>query len=270
MAMSNCGPSKFTQFGYRTGHVDFIDYELAVIKQTGAILDEEQGEWYLPLGFVVQDKARGPVSINRALVVYKRPEPTQVKHEVPQIVINLDDWEPDERRIFTPTVQYRLPAEGARPVSVNGCVGYSAYETKNQEWPYTFTFTIECWARYLTVAKFLKQKLMAAFPMRGTIQVLGTEEATRGVENLRTYLFFQEGFADLTELNSMVERIPGYSITIRIEGELTEDRIPQVEQAFTGGLSDTPPTGTPVNPDLPSNGLYGDGEPAVRVSFTEE
>ncbi|MDX1486859.1 MAG: hypothetical protein R3268_01565 [Acidiferrobacterales bacterium] len=279
------GPSKFTQFGYRTGHVDLIDWDLGVTKKTGALLDEEQSEWYLPLNFNVNDPARGPVAINRALVVYKRPEPTQVKHEVPQIAIIRDDIDPDEKRIFSPTVQYRLPCEGSTPVSVYGCIGYTSYETKNQEHPYLLTYTIECWARYRTIAQILLQKMMVAFPLRGTLSVLGTEEAGRNVENDRTYLFFQEGIADLTEVNSMVERIPGYSLTIRVEAELTLDRIPTCEPAFTGPTSPNPTPGLPGmpnpdgpgnpdypngNPDLPPGGLYGTGAPAVRTTFLED
>lgn len=260
---------QFTQFGERTGHVDFADWDLAVTRKTGAILDEEQNEWYLPLNFYIEDPSKGPVAIKRALVLYKRPEPTQVKHEVPEIAILRADVDPDERRLTSPTVQYRLPAPGATPVSINGYVGFDSYETKDKEWPYTLTYTIECWSRYRTVAQFLIQKMMAAFPMRGTLELLATEEADRDVENIRTYLFFAEGITDLTEVNSMVERIPGFSLTIRIEAELTLDRTPTIEPVFTGPRTDDPPPGTPTNPDLPSDGVYGTGLPIVRVTNIE-
>jgi len=260
----------FTQFGMRTGHVDLIDWDKAVTVKTGALLDEEQSEWYLPLGFYIEDSSKGPVAVDRALVVFKRPEPTQVKHEVPEIAIIRDDIDPDERRLFSPTTQYRLPAPGAAPVSVGGMLGFNCYETKDKEQPYYLTYTIECWARYRTVAQFLLQKMMAAFPIRGTLDLLATEEAGRNVECLRTYLFFQEGIADLTEVNSMVERIPGYSLTIRVEAELTLDKVPSIEPAFTGERTIVPPTGEPVNPDLPGNGLYGTGAPNVRSTLLED
>lgn len=272
---------QFTQFGEYTGHVDLIDWDKAVLLKTGALYDEAQNEWYLPLGFEVEDPALGAVIVERALVVYKRPEPTQVQHEVPQIALLRVDVDPDEKRLFSPTTQYRLPCPGSCPVSVNGMIGYTAYETKEQERPYNFTYAIECWARYTVVANFLLMKMMRAFPIRGEIELLATEEANRNVENTRTYVFFQEGIADLTEVNSMVERIPGYSLTIRIEGELTLDREPYCVPSFTGTPTTDPGDLPPDNPDYPNGnpnlppggqdgGLYGTGLPDVRTTLIED
>ena len=270
--------NQFTQFGMKTGHVDIIDFDLSVLKQTGAIFDGEQNEWYLPINFYVEHPTKGPIALERALVVYKRPEPTQVQHEVPQIAIIQDDIDPDVTRLFTPTVQYRLPAPGATPVCVpcNGedVVGFDCYETKDKEQPYNITYTIEVWSRYKVPALFLLQKMIAAFPLRGTLTVTATEEAGRNVKCDRTYLFFQEGIADLTELNSMVERIPGYALTIRVEAELTADKVPFTVGAFTGARSETPIPGTPSFPDgcpdLPPGGEYGDGLPSVRATLLED
>lgn len=274
------GCDEFTQFGDRTGHVDLIDYDLAVTRHTGAVLDEEQNEWYLPLQFYIEDPVRGPVAIERALVVYKRPEPTQVQHEVPQIAIIRDDIDPDTTRLYSPTVQYRLPAPGSTPISIpcgpygDSTIGYDVYETKDKEQPYNLTYTIEVWSRYRVPAQTLLQMMMRRFPLRGTMVVTATEEVGRNVRNDRTYLFFQEGIADLTEVNSMVERIPGFALTIRVEAELTLDRVPYTVNAFTGSTSEEPIPGTPDfpggNPDLPPGGLYGDGRASVRVTLLED
>lgn len=272
--------NQFTQFGMRTGHVDLIDYDLAVTRQTGAILDTEQNEWYLPLSFYIEDPAIGPVAIERALVVYKRPEPTQVQHEVPQIAIIRDDIDPDPTRLYSPTVQYRLPAPGATPVSAycaplgRDIIGYDCYETKDKEVPYNLTYTIECWSRYRVPAQTLLQMMMKRFPLRGTLTVTATEEAGRNVTCDRTYLFFQEGIADLTEVNSMVERIPGFALTIRVEAELTLEKEPITVNGFTGETSVDPIPGTPGypggNPDLPPGGVYGDGLPRIRTTLLED
>jgi hypothetical protein len=267
-------PNQFTQFGERNGHVDLIDIDIAVLRKTGALLDEEQNEWYLPINFHITDPAKGPLALTRALVVYKRPEPTQVQHEVPQIAIMCDDVDFDATRLQSPTVTYRLPAAGSKPVSINGVVGYDSYETKEKEWPYNITYSIEVWCRYKVPAMVMLQMMMKAFPPRGTLIVSSTEEANRNVENERAYLFFQEATADLTELNSMVERIPGYSLTIRVEAELTLDKEPQTAPSFVGNTEEDPIPGTPEypggNPDLPPGGLYGDGRPAVRVTPLED
>lgn len=272
--------SEFTQFGMRNGHVDLIDFDLGVLKQTGAIFDEIQNEWYLPINFTVEDPSKGPIALDRALVVYKRPEPTQVQHQVPQIAILTDDIDFDATRLYSPTVQYRVPAAGATPVCVpcgpfgQTAVGFDSYETKDKEQPYNLTYTIEVWCRYKVPALILLQTMMKRFPPRGTLVVSATEEAGRNVQCDRTYLFFQEGVADLTELNSMVERIPGYSLTIRVEAELTLDKEPFTTKAFIGATSSQPIPGTTVFPDgcpeLPSGGLYGDGLPSVRMTLLED
>jgi len=282
---------EFTQFGGRTGHVDLIDFDRGVLLQTGAQYDRAQNEWFLPLSFYVEIPGQAPVAIERALVVYKRPEPTQVQHNVPQIVLIRDDIAPATSRLQSPTVQYRIPAEGATPVSIGGEIGYTQYETKDQERPYDLTYSIEVWARYLTTATFLLQMMMRRFPIRGTLAVIGSEEPGRGVTNKRTYLFEQEGFVNLTEVNSMVERIPGFGLTIRVEAELTLDREPFTVPAFTGPLTLTPPPGMPfpplgfpengndpgdginpdgTNPDLPAGGLYGTGQPSIRATPLED
>jgi hypothetical protein len=266
--------NQFTQFGMPNGHVDLIDFDLAILRQTGALLDEEQNEWYLPINFHITDPAKGPLALTRALVVYKRPEPTQVQHEVPQIAIICDDIDFDSNRLYSPTVQYRVPAAGSTPISINGMLGYDQYETKDKEQPYNITYSIEVWCRYKVPAMVMLQMMMKRFPPRGTITVSATEEAGRNVECDRTYLFFQEGVADLTELNSMVERIPGYSLTIRVEAELTLDKEPYTVPGFTGTTNEDPIPGTPEypggNPDLPPGGLYGDGRPTIRVTHLGE
>jgi hypothetical protein len=127
------------------------------------------------------------------------------------------------------------------------------------------------------VAQFLLQEMMRAFPIRGTISFTSTEEVGRNVVNDRTYVFFQEGIADLTEVNSMVERIPGFSLTMRFEGELTLDREPYTVPGFTGPLTPGPPNVPPGNPDapggnpdLPGGGLYGTGLANVRTTVLED
>lgn len=269
----------FTEFGYRTGHVDLIDFDKAVVRGLGAQWDYNKNEWYLPLnlyleipeGIVTPDTGEpnpppGPMTISRAKVVYKRPEPTQVEFDLPEIAIIRDDLVPDASRLQTTTQQYRLPAEGATPISVNGMLGWSQYENKDQERPYDITYTIECWARFRTVAIMLLQMMMARFPIRGKVTVIDS------INNPRVYLAIQEGTSDLLEVSSLVDRVAGYSLTIRVEGELTLDRMPITETPFTGTQTPTPPVGppaTPENPNLPPGGLYGDGLPCVRVTVME-
>lgn len=254
----------FTQFGMKTGHIDVLDWDKAIALGLGGLHDSVKNEWYLPINpLYIEDPQNGPVEITKALVTFKKPEPTQVEFNLPEIAIIRDDLIPDPSRLYSPTVQYRVPCEGATPVSINGMLGWTSYETKDKEQPYDLVYTIECWSRYRTVAIMLWQMMLAAYPMKGSVNV------TDALGCVRTYLVTQEGTADLTEVTSLVDRVCGYSLTVRAEAELTLNKTPTCEDAFTGGQTPTPPPGTPVDPNLPPGGLYGDGLATTRVTVME-
>ncbi|MGD9725615.1 MAG: hypothetical protein AB7L09_03345 [Nitrospira sp.] len=278
------------EFGTRTGHVDFYDFDEAMAIALGGQEDPIKNQWFLPLTgiYVKLDGRQEP--IDRALVVYKRPEPTQISATVPMIAIIRDSTTPAEERLQSPTVSYRLPCEGAKQVSAGGVTGWTSYEQKDFEQPYDLFYTIECWARFRTVAQILLQIMMKRFPMRGQTVVV-----VDGINNPRTYAVYQQNVTDLTDVSSMVERIPGYSLSVRVEGELTLDREPKCISAFTGtqsteplpgaggpgyqlvpgpggyGLVPADENGIPLagggtqNPDPGVGGLYGTGSPIIRT-----
>lgn len=256
----------------------------------GAVPDPAKNQWYLPLEgiFVEIDGRQTP--IDRALVVFKRPEPTQITAALPMISIIRDQATPAEERLLSPVVSYRVPCEGAKPISAGGCLGWDSYEQKDKEQPYDFFYTIECWARFRTVAQILLQMMMRRFPMRGETVVVSD-----GIGNERVYAVYQQSVTDLTDVSSLVERVPGYSLAVRVEGELTLDREPVCIPSFTGTQTDQPlpgaggpgyqlcpgpggygrvpcdANGIPLcpggvqNPDPGVGGRYGTGRPIVRT-----
>lgn len=241
------------EFGMRNGHLDLLDWDRAVVDHICSGYDADKNQHFLDLnGLYIGDDP-----IERALVVYKRPEPTQVEMDLPMIALSRDDISTAESRLYTIAQQYRLPAAGATPVSARGCLGYTEYEQKEQERPYDLMYTIECWSRYRTVAQMLLLMVMAKFPLKGSITV------TDSLGCARVYAAYQEGTSDLTEVISLVDRVVGYALTVRLEGELTLDRMPQEFQAFIGETSPTP-----VNPDDPDpgpGGIYADGLPDITI-----
>lgn len=265
------------EHGTRTGHVRKIDYDQAVIEGLGAQLDEVKNQYYLSL---LGEEGRGiyvrpvgsdaPTEITRAFVIFKQSEPTGTEFDLPCVLVSCDDFSPVTSRIFGLSEAYRVPAPGAKPVGIGDSLGWSHYEVKPQEQPYDFTYTIECWSRYRMVAQILLQMVMAKYSMQGQITVYDT----LGVD--RVYHAYQEGTADLTEVNSMVDRICGYSVTIRIEGELTLDRTPITAPSFTGptipggagaaGAAGGAAGGGGVDPG--PGGLIGDGLPTRRITLT--
>jgi hypothetical protein len=277
------------EFGERTGNIDFYDFDEAMARGMGALPDEVKNQWYLPLDgiFIHVDGRQTPV--DRALVVVKRPEPTSITAILPMIAMIRDGTNPADDRLQSPTVSYRLPCDGAKQVSAGGCLGWTSYEQKDFEKPYDFFYSIECWARHRTVAQILLQMVMKRFPQRGRVTVLD------GIDNPRVYATYQQGVTDLTDVSSLVERIPGFSLAVRVEGEMTLEKEPVCIPAFTGsqtteplpgvggsgyqlcpgpggyGLVPCDANGIPLcpggvqNPDPGDGGLYGTGKPIIRT-----
>ena len=274
------------EFGQRTGHIDLIDYSLGIALGLGSVLDEEKGQYYVPLTdergnpiFIEPEGSDAPEPITRALVAWKQSEPTHTEFDVPCILIQRDDWTFAEQREWSPTIQYRLPAEGAKRVSAGGQLGWDCYEEKPREWPADLTYTIEVWARDRVTAEILHQMVLRRYPPRGSVTV------TDGLNVERVYHTFMEGTADLTEINSLVDRLVGFSLTMRVEGELTFDRVPTTNRVFTG--TPLPPGTGPGDPGFPPDfpgggdpgdpnggypdpgpgGIYADGQPCKRVTM---
>lgn len=222
------------EFGYRTGDVDLLDWDDAMIRGFGAVWDEQKNEFYLPLnGIFVKVEGRA-VPVDKALVVYKRPEPTQISATLPMIAVIRDSIVPSEIRLQSQTMQYRLPTDGAQRVSAGGVLGWTEYDTKDFEQPYDMFYTFECWSRYRSVSQMLLSIVMRAFPIHSSVTIADS------LGNPRTYALFQQGINDLTDVSSVVERVPGYALSVRAEAELTLDREPFSVPAFTGTRTKSP------------------------------
>jgi len=269
-------------FGERTGHLDLLDYDLAVAKGLGAEFDEDKNQWFLPLidpctgesVYIQPEGSNAPQIIERALVVWKQSEPTHTKMDLPCVLIQRDDYNFVDTREWSPTIQYRVPTCTAKRVSAQGQLGWSQYEVKPKEWPFDLSYTIEAWARCRSLAQIIHEMVCFKYPPRTSVTVIDS------IGNDRVYHAFVEGTADLSEINSMVDRVCGFSLSLRVEGELTRDRIPQVENPFLGDVTDRPPTGPgdpggpggpfdPSDPDPGPGGLYADGQPYKRITAME-
>jgi hypothetical protein len=270
------------EFGHRTGHVEFLDYDQGMAEGLGARFDDEKNQYFLPLTdadghniFIEPPGSDAPAPIEKALVIYKQAEPIRTEFDLPCVLIIRDDAQPSQQREWSaPPVQYRLPADGAVQISANGDLGWSAYESKLREHQWDFTYTIECWSRSRTVAQMLLQMVLIRYPLYGKVKVVDS------VGNERIYHTFLEGTADLTEINSLVDRVCGFSATVRVEGELTLDRVPVISSPFTGELVPYDPNdptspfnpGDPTDPDNPGDpdpgpgGYWADGQPIKRVT----
>lgn len=269
-------------FGHKIGDLDFFDWDKAIARGIGAVEDKVKKEWFIPLDMVVRRPGEADVPVPRALVVFKRPEPTNINFQLPEITIIRDNAVPAPNRLSSQgNAQYRIPAPGAVRVSAGGRLGWSAYEMKPKADPYDLTYTIECWTRSRSLSQILLQIVMAKYPQRGTVTV------TDSIKNDGVYAVYQQGTADLTQLGSMVDRVPAFSVSIKVEAELTLGQRSFTVAAFTGATSSSPIPGindsasgngqsgdsSVAGDDTPnpgSGGLYGTGLPIIRVGIVED
>ena len=96
-------------FGQRNGNIDLLDWDAAIVKGFGADLDTVKMQYFLPLDIYAEDNAE---RVDRALVVFKRPEPADTNFVLPAIIVTRDNVVPALNRLFSPELQYRLPAPG--------------------------------------------------------------------------------------------------------------------------------------------------------------
>ncbi len=256
-------------FGERNGDVDLLDLDTAIATSFGAKFDPVKKQLFYDLYL---SKAIG-AKPEKVMVVYKRPEPTEVSFILPAIIITRDSIVPALDRLTSPSIEYQVPAPGAVRVSAGGQLGWSSYLRKPQAQPYDISYTIECWARYREVAQILLTKIMVAYPLQdGKVTVIDS----LGIS--KTYTVLQQNTADLTQLISMVERIPGFSLILKVQTELTLDRIESTTNPFTGGTSSSPipgisdannPAGD-YGPNPGTAGLFGSGLPILRVGITAD
>ena len=142
------------EFGHRTGHIDLLDYDQAMVERIGAILDPAKNSYLLDLvdeagnGIYVRPPGSdAPTEVRKAVVRYKQAEMAREEMDLPCILFVRDDFTFAEAREWSQTEQYRLPAPGAQPIAIGPCLGWTSYETKPKEWPFDLTYTIELWSR---------------------------------------------------------------------------------------------------------------------------
>lgn len=116
-------------------------------------------------------------------------------------------------------LEYKAGVSGTQ-ISVrqsNGSVvsGFSSYQAQIQPFPYDIPYTISCFDRYENLVQPILKYILRSFPPLGKLFV----SDSLGLP--RTYEAYQEGsIANLQELIDPVQRVRGYALSIRVEGEL--------------------------------------------------
>jgi len=194
---------------YKTGLMTISDYDAGIYRTMGAVPDATD-----PLNPCYKLTVPG-LDPDQVPVFWGQPEPIFTKKVLPFITITRDDITPNNARWMScQQLEYRAGVSGT-DMMANGVSGFAQYERKIQAQPYDFSYTISCWDRYERPTQLILSKLLKRFPPIGKIFVTDS----LGLE--RTYSSYQDSpITPLHEILDPTRRVRGYSLTIRVEGEL--------------------------------------------------
>lgn len=207
------------EHGARTGDVFIRNFDQGVIETLGgyigvpdteeliAMLGGEKKTYFIDIPEAVPSKVP---------VVFGNPEAVLQKKIYPSFLVLRDDPVPAMSRWHSIGSQkYRVPSVGAVVEVIGGVSGYSEYETAPQDQPYDLTYQIQVMARYEHQSIPMLKKVLRTYPPYSKINLIDS------LGQARSYTVFQESLNDISELIDVADRMKGWSVTIRVEGELT-------------------------------------------------
>lgn len=175
-------------------------------------------------------------------VTFAYPDDNYEHWRFPVVVVRRDDISPAMNRWHPGMGTYRGPATGAQPRSVTVPTGpmtstvmhgFDRYEQGQQATPFDFTYTLSILARY----RGFGNKQPIGQPVRGPaspavsanrlldyvlriFQPYGGVFVKDSLGDIRTYESFMESVSHLDSASEVGDRMIGFAVTLRIEGEL--------------------------------------------------
>lgn len=152
-------------------------------------------------------------------VIYRNPQELVADYMVPCFCVVPSAPEPDSARMMGVMDGVRVPAAGAQARTItkmdgSTVSGFTAYEDFGISFPFNMTYEVECRAKKRGQDVLMFMHLLRKFPLnRGYVLV-------QHERDVRSYTVFLEGTSDLTEVADVVNRTPGKSVSVRVEGEL--------------------------------------------------
>lgn len=228
--------------GSRNGLVDVRSFDRGVVETLGAkvyangVLAESpdtpvpDANYYLIVDGI--DPAPGQPGVQ---ITWSYPEDVYEFEKLPMLLVRRDDISPAMQRWHPGAEKYQTAALGANPVLSGQSVFYDAWESQQQATPFDLTYTIQVMARHRggpgqrNQANLLLAHVLKVYPPYGAVVVRDS------LGDFRTYEAFMEGTSVVDEVAEVAERMIGFAVSLRVEGEL--DLInPETRKAVT-----TPP-----------------------------
>lgn len=216
----------------RNGLVHLEDFDRGIVETLGAtpfLIPGSQDDygyyWVLPT-------VKPPPGMPGVPILFGDGEDVFEKYKVPYILVSPAAPQAAMHRWHPTTTEYRAPAATAREVQVGRSRGFDRYEEKQQAHPFDFTYVL----RAMTTRRARPAPGRGAgFPAVPVVEggssnalleaILRVYPAYCGVNvrdtagDVRTYSAFLESIEKANEATSVGDRILGYAVTVRVEGE---------------------------------------------------
>lgn len=151
-------------------------------------------------------------------LIFAAPEDKYTQYTIPSIVVRRVGMDPALQRWHPGSESYRLPAPGAVVTQVDGTVGVDKVETKPQGVPYDINYEVEIRGRYQNSLSVGSTRMLQHVMKRIQPYFYITVEDSEG--DVRQYDAFAGSIGSLDKLTSVQNRLAGFSIPVRVEGEL--------------------------------------------------
>lgn len=206
------------------GEVSIRSFDHGVVQTLGAVeIETEPGKfnWFLTGEGVEWPRTDGfkvPPGMPGIPINFSYPEDLTDDFVLPCVVVTFDDLATAQQRWHPGTLQYKAPAPGARPLSVQAgnrtFHGFSRMEQKPQAVPYDLSYTINIHAYRRAHLNPLLMYVLGIYQPSTRVFVLDS------AGDKRVYRAYTESVAVLDDILDLTQRTLGYSLTLRIEGEL--------------------------------------------------
>ena len=207
----------------RTGVVRLRGFDEAVVKQLGAVIKPGTQNYICTFAGGLSPGASLDVP-----VILNNPEQVYEAKVLPAILVKRDSFGPALARWHSYGHMEQVAGVPGTESIVAGNTVFARVETKPQAWPYDFIYTVSCIARFEHEAQTLLNRVMRSFQPAGFVTV------TDSLLHARGYTFWVQGeVQDIGEYVDVAERMHGYSLSFRIEGEIDLVDAQEVETVQT-------------------------------------
>ena len=206
------------------GIVTLRDFDAGVIETLKAVPTKENGinGYFIPYETI---GVEAPPGLPGIPVVFAYPEDQFQRYKLPMIVVRRDSMEAAMQRWHPGATQFRAPAKNADPLTVGANIGYTKMNSRPQAVPYDLLYTIIIVSKYrgggeksntapIAHLNALLWHVQKIYPPYSKVYV---KDSTG---DYRSYSVFVDNITSSDESIAVADRVVGFEMPIRIEGEL--------------------------------------------------